>query len=582
MEEMWQDILLPRQTLDEVLGQELAKQYRLRWGQDCVYMPVSNGTDCLCVCGGVNPAGQACAACKRVPKIPSRQELEELRKEAAQRLAQEEALRAEQEARQLEEAARLRRQKHRRIVKACLISVGALALTALAAWGIICFAVPAYHYGQAHKALERENYQLAHREFTRAGEYRDAKDYLSRFYTPELTVRMDAPKIGSFQEYTYDSAGRVIKKDGEQFAKDGQGDSPTTFWWGYVRENDEDGRITVYETASERREYFYDHRGDLTRAVVYDKEGNLKNSYTFLYWYDEEDRLFEQEVRCISRTLPDTGFVQTDVYAYDEAGNMIFRQTAKDYPQKPSSGFVTTTHWRYDAQGRQLERTLEMKSDPNAVTNLTEEEYWTYDEAGNILTHRQKTVYAQDPANNADQLVTHSYDSGGRLTELVTQCRFPENPARNYEVRFTQEYDEAGRRIRLHQQTQYESQDRQRDLAHSRTEEYVYDRQGRLVKEVRKWDYPEPAESFTETETITYSISGVKESSRTVTQMKENTSEQIEIYNENGLLAELQVRNGTEQTRWEYTYAYFYFEDGVLPAEFVDPLEEWTPLQLYG
>ena len=51
------DILLPRHTLEEAVGPELAKQYRLRRGEDCVFMPVRSGHHYLCSCGQVNPEG---------------------------------------------------------------------------------------------------------------------------------------------------------------------------------------------------------------------------------------------------------------------------------------------------------------------------------------------------------------------------------------------------------------------------------------------------------------------------------------------------------------------------------------------
>ena len=133
-------------------------------------MPVSSGTECLCTCGKVNPAGEVCAACGRLPAIPDRLELEKLQAEAAQRLEQEAALRAQEEAERLQQEAELRKRKHRRILTVCGVVVGALAVAVLAAWSVVSFAIPAYHYGQARKALEQKDYQLAHREFVRAGE----------------------------------------------------------------------------------------------------------------------------------------------------------------------------------------------------------------------------------------------------------------------------------------------------------------------------------------------------------------------------------------------------------------------------
>lgn len=584
MEEQWQDILLPRQTLEEMLGEEIAKQYRLRWGEDCVYMPVSSGTECLCTCGKVNPAGEVCAACGRMPAIPDRQELETLQAEATQRLESEAALRAQEEAERLQQEAELRKRRRRRVLTVCATVVGALAVVALAVWSVVSFAIPAYHYGQARKALEQKDYQLAHREFTLAGEYKDAEAYLRRFYTPELTVRTEAPRLRSFREYTYDSAGRVIKETGEQFMQDPQGVVVTDDHWVYVHQYDEAGRVVRSENAGGKREYSYDQRGDLYRAAVYNAEGEQQYAYTFVYRYDEENRLTQMAVCCKACAQPTGSFIQTDKYAYDEAGNMIFRQTTKEYPQKPSAGYVTTTRWRYDEQGRQLERTMEMKSDQNTVTNLTEEEYWTYDEAGKILTHTQKTEYAQDPANNTDWKETHTYNSRGFLTELLTEGCYPNAPRRNYTVRITQEYDMAGRRIRARQVVEYENPERQKDLASSRTEEMTYDLLGRVIKTVRTRNYAQLENNCVETELVEYGPDGVQKTVCTVTEQNGTVTEDRKDYNENGLLFSVVYEHGSGNTRQELTYAYFYYPEGEpMPSlELTDPIAQWMPVQLYG
>lgn len=580
----WLEVLLPRQTLEEVLGEELAKQYRLRWGQDCIYMPVSNGTECLCTCGKVNPAGEACAACKRVPKIPSRQELESLQAEATQRLESEAALRAQEEAERLQQEAELRKRKRRRILTVCGAVVGALAVVALAVWSVVGFAIPAYHYGQARKALEQKDYPLAHREFMLAGTYKDAEAYLSRFYTPELTVRTEGSGLRSSREYTYDSAGRLIKETGEQFMQDLEGVVVSDSSWVYEKKYDEAGRVVRSENAGGKREYSYDQRGDLYRAAVYNAEGEQQYAYTFVYRYDEENRLTQMAVCCKACAQPTGSFIQTERYVYDEAGRMIWRETTKEYPQKPSSGYVTTTRWRYDEQGRQLERTMEMKSDQNTVTNLTEEERWTYDEAGKILTHTQKTEYAQDPANNTDWKETHTYNSRGLLTELLTEGCYPNAPRRNYTVRITQEYDMAGRRIRAYQQVAYEDPARQKTLASSRTEEMTYDLLGRVIKTVRTRNYAQPENNCVETELVEYGPDGVQKTVRTVTEQNGTVTEDRKYYNENGLLSSVVYENGGRNTRKELTYAYFYYPEGepMPSSKLTDPIAQWIPVQLYG
>ena len=164
MEEL--DILLPRHTLEEALGPELAKQARLRWGEDCQFMPVSDGKRYSCSCGNVNALGEACGQCGRMPELLERAAVEQLSREAEQRLEEEAKEAARQEALRLQEA---RRQKQRKIRNICLWAAGAVAALALSVAGFFWVTrelTPADHYKKALAALERGQYAEAYSQFT--------------------------------------------------------------------------------------------------------------------------------------------------------------------------------------------------------------------------------------------------------------------------------------------------------------------------------------------------------------------------------------------------------------------------------
>ena len=90
--------LLPRmQTLEEAYGdEEMAEQFRIRFGEDCRYLPWSDGNLWYCTCGAVNRGSDnRCRNCRRVQKGLMRVNREELRKETNKRQNREQKLEEE-------------------------------------------------------------------------------------------------------------------------------------------------------------------------------------------------------------------------------------------------------------------------------------------------------------------------------------------------------------------------------------------------------------------------------------------------------------------------------------------------------
>ena len=80
------------QTLEEAYGDEqVAEQFRIRFGEDCRYLPWSEDALWFCTCGAVNrPEENRCRQCRRVRKALMRVTADELRKEAGKRKQREE------------------------------------------------------------------------------------------------------------------------------------------------------------------------------------------------------------------------------------------------------------------------------------------------------------------------------------------------------------------------------------------------------------------------------------------------------------------------------------------------------------
>ena len=79
------------QTLEEAYSDEqLAEQYRIRFGEDCRYFPRSEDALWFCTCGAVNrPEEDRCRQCRRVRKALMRVSADDLRKEAGKRKQRE-------------------------------------------------------------------------------------------------------------------------------------------------------------------------------------------------------------------------------------------------------------------------------------------------------------------------------------------------------------------------------------------------------------------------------------------------------------------------------------------------------------
>ena len=77
----------PMQTLEEAYGdEEMADQFRIRFGDDCRYLPWEGEAIWYCTCGTVNTAAEArCRRCRRVRKALTRVNTVELRKETDRR-----------------------------------------------------------------------------------------------------------------------------------------------------------------------------------------------------------------------------------------------------------------------------------------------------------------------------------------------------------------------------------------------------------------------------------------------------------------------------------------------------------------
>ena len=204
---------LPQQkTLAETYGDaELEKQYRLRYGDDCVFTPDRLGDLWRCTCGAINRGQEhACHRCGRQVEILisasmndliadrnarlAREQAEREAKDALERASREAMAAAEKASREAKEAAPRKRaeaaaKKAKKILKIAIPALLALLAAALVVWKIV---IPTSRYNNAVALMDAGRYKEAITAFEALDGYRDSEKKLEEI---EETVKRKAEKL---------------------------------------------------------------------------------------------------------------------------------------------------------------------------------------------------------------------------------------------------------------------------------------------------------------------------------------------------------------------------------------------------
>lgn len=169
----WTALHIPRTLADALGGEEVAGQFAIRYGIDCVMMPEDERGLWVCACGAINRETEAkCHRCRRVYAALKNINLSSLRTESAQRVETEK----QQDVEEKEE--KKSAQKKLIIALAVLIPVIMIAAAALCT-------VPRYirqqqDYAAAVALLDAGKYDEAESAFAALGSYGDAEEYAER------------------------------------------------------------------------------------------------------------------------------------------------------------------------------------------------------------------------------------------------------------------------------------------------------------------------------------------------------------------------------------------------------------------
>ena len=557
----------PRQPLEAVLEPEMVKQYRIRRGEQCKYMPVFSARRYLCSCGGENPVGEACAQCGLQPEVLSRQVMEELSRDAQLRLEQEAAEAARQEAARQAEAEKRRREKLKKRVRIALLSVAcamvALVVTAALFWGATRVWIPARHYKEGLACLEQHRYEEAYHQFSLAGSYRDAQDYLARFETRVLVQTNETDSTYIHAWYSYDGAGRLLFTNQTEYTKTDDGTRHEVGELTWENTYDALGRPLKVEDYFGSEVYAYNEQGDVVDLDVFRPDGIQETTKSFLYQYDEAGRMTRRSEICSELISVNYSYEQIDSFVYDAEGREVLRESSLNYPANMEVNCDTKTISTYDDRGNLIcvEKLVTTPNEPNGRNNQKEE--WVYDEAGRLTFTRRTSKYPYDPQLDACREITYTYDEEGRLLEEVTVESYPADPQRDLLKRVTYAYDWEGRLIQTVKENTYTGEERQAVSGYLSTTTNTYDLFGRLKTSRLVWECSNVEDCFVQTDTYTYGSDGTpKGYTQTVKWQSPDTIPTVRTVTCNAVGLPMKEHTVSDLTNeWsEIQYAFFYNE----------------------
>lgn len=556
-----QDML--RERLEDVLEPEMVKQYRLRRGRQCVYMPRFGEDAYLCSCGAVNPLGESCSVCGLEPEPLTREVLEELSREAEARLAVEAQERAaREEKRRAHEEARRKAKQRKKLIKLTALVTGCVAALALGVglfWLTTRQWIPAAHYNKALQCLERGDYQNAHRSFTLAGYYGDAKAYLERFSVLTRTAYAEGEKSATRQEYTYDARGNRLIMSQETFGRteDGQlsrGDMQT-----WINHYNDRGLPLQLEDPYGKWVYIYNEHGDVTSEEEFRPDGVQENMRYYSYIYDEQGRKVEKHEICSELISVNYSYEQSENYTYDDLGREILRTARANYPAATEGNYSSTMESVYDDSGRLIHRVTHVftPQDPSGECEVVEQ--WTYSATGKVTAYSRNTNYLQEAGRNSMQLTTNAFNDRGDLVEERVQTTFPGNADRDAVQVIVYTYDREGRLSTKVNSVRHTGEQQQLFGNYTSTETYSYDLLGRLVSVKTLYEHANEENSYAQTDTFTHRADGSRKTGKQTVRFPDGSTTVAEsTYDANGMVQTCTTRDEYGTSRQEYTYAYFY------------------------
>ncbi len=223
-DDLWKPIPSAQTLFEFFQDGELAKQYCLKFGHDCKFVPTAEQDLWFCSCGAINREKEdSCWSCKKkfaelaagldIPTLTkeknARLEQERQREEERQQRLAEEKAAAEEQARIEKEKAREKQKKVRKtaaiVMSVCVVTVALILLT-------VNVLIPNRKYQEAVALRDSGDYTGAVEIFDTIKDYEDSKEQIRKIWD-KMTVR-ETISAGEDHTVGLQSDGTVVAVGG--------------------------------------------------------------------------------------------------------------------------------------------------------------------------------------------------------------------------------------------------------------------------------------------------------------------------------------------------------------------------------
>ena len=296
----------PPRLIDALSDVELVKQFRLRYGSLCEYMPAEAGDLWFCSCGAVNSSGEeTCHRCGLSHESIKNVDMTILAEQRDDRLAVERRRREELD--HIRNKTRARTEAKARVIwKHATIAAAVLAVI-IGAWRLTSdVLIPRVRYRQAEKLLESYDYKGAKRIFLAIESYKDSAE---RATEAEEKGEISAQAHQMLDNCEYEKAYEMLDQIGEtETILQSKRERASTL----IADGDYDTAYVLMEEAG-------DHDGVVenlrNRAAGLIEAGAYEEAYSLLEQAEDQE--------AIRLNLKDRGTALLEKGEYEEAYDLL-------------------------------------------------------------------------------------------------------------------------------------------------------------------------------------------------------------------------------------------------------------------
>ena len=402
--EPWEMLPTP-QPIGQIHGKELEKQFRIKYGNNCKNLLLTERDLWFCVCGALNHSSEEdCHACHKVYSTLSSIDYDELNREKDARLSEEKAA-AEQKAEETRAKIEALKTKAKKIKKIATIAIPILVFIAIAAVIISGIINKNNAYNDALALMNAEQYSEAIKKFSELGDYKDCAEQIKTAETELARIEAElayaklesayTKALGFLEAGKYEEAYTTFKELGD--FKDASAyleefiPMPIQIkgsWATTSISYDESGRPVLEITKGKT-----DDINNREKKYTYNADGSIKivekyalGRYDGKDYFATETTVFSADRTESTHTIKSDTYTKkyTRKYTYDNYGNILTVKSVETDTNKVE--YNRKYVYTYDASGNPLTSYFMEKDKKGQWSGKWDACSYVYDENGNIAS----------------------------------------------------------------------------------------------------------------------------------------------------------------------------------------------------